>query len=80
MLQEGTRFFTSESVTMVIPIRFRPDFRRDTLDAHLAQDPHGARGVRNHRHHRHGAGMGEITSKAKVITNQIVRDTIARIG
>ena len=39
MLQEGTRFFTSESVTEGHPDKVCDQISDAILDAHLAQDP-----------------------------------------
>ena len=56
---ENTRhFFTSESVTEGHPDKVCDQISDAVLDAILAQDPDGARGLRDHRHHRHGAGHG----------------------
>ena len=80
MLQEGTRFFTSESVTEGHPDKVCDQISDAILDAHLAQDPMARVACETIATTGMVLVMGEITSKAKVDYNQIVRDTIAHIG
>ena len=91
MLQEGTRFFTSESVTEGHPDKVCDQISDAILDAHLAQDPMARVACETIATTGMVLVMGEITTSAyvpiesivrqKVVDyNQIVRDTIARIG
>ena len=80
MLQQGKRFFTSESVTEGHPDKVCDQISDAILDAHLAQDPMARVACETIATTGLVLVMGEITSKARVDVEKIVRETIASIG
>ena len=80
MLQQGKRFFTSESVTEGHPDKVCDQISDAILDAHLAQDPMARVACETIATTGLVLVMGEITSKARVDVEKIVRETIAAIG
>ena len=80
MLQQGKRFFTSESVTEGHPDKVCDQISDAILDAHLAQDPMARVACETIAAPNLVLVMGEITSKADVDYEKIIRKTIADIG
>ena len=80
MLQQGKRFFTSESVTEGHPDKVCDQISDAILDAHLAQDPMARVACETIAAPNLVLVMGEITSKADVDYETIIRTTIADIG
>ena len=80
MLQQGKRFFTSESVTEGHPDKVCDQISDAILDAHLTQDPMARVACETIATTGLVLVMGEITSKARVDVEKIVRETIASIG
>ena len=80
MLQQGKRFFTSESVTEGHPDKVCDQISDAILDAHLAQDPMARVACETIAAPNLVLVMGEITSKADVDYETIIRKTIADIG
>ncbi|MGI5884979.1 MAG: methionine adenosyltransferase [Candidatus Spyradocola sp.] len=79
-MQQGKRFFTSESVTEGHPDKVCDQISDAILDAHLAQDPMARVACETIATTGLVLVMGEITSRANVDYEKIVRDTIASIG
>ena len=73
--------FTSESVSEGHPDKMCDQISDAVLDAILAEDPNGAGRLRKSPLQRAWwSSMGEITTKAYVDIDTIVRDTIRDIG
>ena len=86
-MAEGTTFknspsylYTSESVTEGHPDKLCDQVSDSILDAIYAQDPAGRVACETATGTNFVAVIGEITTTAKVDYEQIVRDTIRRIG
>ncbi|KAI3915577.1 hypothetical protein MKW92_042599 [Papaver armeniacum] len=74
-----TFLFTSESVNEDIPTKLCDQISDAVLDACLEQDPDSKVACETHQD-KHGYGFGEITTKANVDYEKIVRDTCRAIG
>jgi S-adenosylmethionine synthetase len=74
------RFFTSESVTQGHPDKVCDQISDAVLDAMLAQDPHSRVACETMVTTGLVVVAGEITTKAKVDLQGVVRDTISMIG
>ena len=74
------RLFTSESVTEGHPDKICDNISDAILDALMAQDPMSRVACETVITTDYVMVMGEITTKAKVDYEKIVRDTIREIG
>jgi S-adenosylmethionine synthetase len=74
------RFFTSESVTQGHPDKVCDQISDAVLDAMIAQDPHSRVACETMVTTGLVVVAGEITTKAKVDLQGVVRDTIRMIG
>jgi S-adenosylmethionine synthetase len=72
--------FSSESVGEGHPDKVCDTISDAVLDAHLAQDPHSRVACESYAKSNMVIVGGEITTKAKVNINDIVRESIAGIG
>ena len=75
-----SNLFTSESVTEGHPDKMCDAISDAILDAHLALDPYSRVACETCASKKNVMVMGEITSKASVDIETIVRDTIIKIG
>jgi S-adenosylmethionine synthetase len=73
-------FFTSESVTEGHPDKMCDQISDGVLDAMLAQDPRSRVACETATTTGLIVVMGEVTTKAYVEIQEVVRDTVARIG
>jgi len=80
MFELGKRYFTSESVTEGHPDKVCDAISDAILDAHLAQDPMARVACETIATTGMVLVMGEITSKANVEYNKVIRNAIAEIG
>ena len=80
MFELGKRYFTSESVTEGHPDKVCDAISDAILDAHLAQDPMARVACETIATTGMVLVMGEITSKATVEYNKVIRNAIAEIG
>ena len=78
--QMERRLFTSESVTEGHPDKICDQISDAVLDAILAQDPQGRVACETSTTTGLVVLMGEITTKAHIDYQQIVRDTVRDIG
>ena len=74
------KLFTSESVTPGHPDKLCDQISDNILDAYLKDDPYSRVACEVCAHKNGIVVMGEITSKAKVDIEQIVRDSVNKIG
>ncbi len=74
------KLFTSESVTIGHPDKMCDIISDKILDAHLEQDPNSRVACETFATHKKVVVSGEITSKATVDVEKIVRDAIIDIG
>lgn len=74
------RFFTSESVTEGHPDKVCDLIADNILDAMLAQDPYSRVACEVCANGNFVLVMGEVTTKANIDIEKIVRDTIKEIG
>ncbi len=73
-------FFTSESVTEGHPDKMCDQISDGVLDAMLAQDPRSRVAVETATTTGLIVVMGEVTTKAYVEIQEVVRDTVSKIG
>ncbi len=78
--QSGRYLFTSESVSMGHPDKLADRISDSILDALLAQDPYSRVACETLVNTNLAVVAGEITSKADVDYEKIVRDTILAVG
>ena len=74
------KFFTSESVTEGHPDKICDKISDSVLDAILAQDPESRVACETFATTGIITVMGEITTKAKIDVQNIVRETVSEIG
>ena len=72
--------FTSESVTEGHPDKMADQISDAVLDAVLAEDPDGPRGLRSAGHHRHLRGRRRDHHQAYVDVPKLAREVIDDIG
>jgi S-adenosylmethionine synthetase len=80
MNSEGTFLFTSESVNEGHPDKICDQVSDAVLDACLAQDPQSKVACETCTKTGMVMVFGEITTKGKVNYEQVVRDTLKKIG
>ncbi|MGN1164054.1 MAG: methionine adenosyltransferase [Candidatus Ornithospirochaeta sp.] len=73
-------YFTSESVTPGHPDKVADQISDSILDALLTQDPYSRAAVETTVEKGYCHVMGEVTTKADVDYESVIRDTISRIG
>ena len=78
--QSGRFLFTSESVSMGHPDKLADRISDSILDALLAQDPNSRVACETLVNTNLAVIAGEITTKAEVDYEQIVRDAIVAVG
>lgn len=74
------RLFTSESVCAGHPDKICDAISDAIVDAALAQDPHSRTGIETVAGANQISLYGEIKTKAKIDYEQIVRQTVERLG
>lgn len=74
------KLFTSESVTPGHPDKLCDQISDNILDAYLKEDPYSRVACEVCAHKNGIVVMGEVTSKANVDLEKIVRDTIVKVG
>ena len=79
-MASGNYLFTSESVSMGHPDKLADQISDSILDAMLAQDPASRVACETMVTTGLAVIAGEITSKADVDIEKIVRDTIRKVG
>ena len=74
------KLFTSESVTPGHPDKLCDQISDNILDAYLNEDPYSRVACEVCAHKNGIVVMGEVTSKANINLEKIVRDTIIKVG
>ena len=74
------KLFTSESVTPGHPDKLCDQISDNILDAYLKEDPYSRVACEVCAHKNGIVVMGEVTSKANIDLEKIVRDTILEVG
>ncbi len=74
------KLFTSESVTPGHPDKLCDQISDNILDAFLKEDPYSRVGIEVCAHKNGIVVMGEVSSKAKIDLEKIVRETIIKVG
>ena len=79
-MRQGTRLFTSESVSMGHPDKLADQISDGVLDALLAKDPTSRVACETLVTTDYACVAGEITSKAQVDFEKVIRDVIEQVA